>query len=98
MRLGLLSRDSIIDIVRLENSLRAELNKVATEFSGLNPLKVVITNYPEDVTETLKLLTILKIQMLEIEIYHFQELYTLKEMILWKIHQKVFSSQTWRRD
>ena len=52
---GVTKRDSIIDIVRLENSLRAELNKSCNRVFGvLNPLKVVITNYPEDVTETLK--------------------------------------------
>ena len=52
---GITKRDSVIDVVRLENSLREELNKKAPRVLGvLNPLKVVITNYPEDKTEMLE--------------------------------------------
>ena len=52
---GVTKRDSIIDVVRLENSLREELNKTAPRVLGvLDPLKVVITNYPENKTEMLK--------------------------------------------
>ena len=46
---GVTKRDSIIDVVRLENSLREELNKTAPRVLGdLDPLKVVITNYPDN--------------------------------------------------
>ena len=52
---GVTKRDSIIDVVRLENSLREELNKTAPRVLGvLDPLKVVITNYPENKTEMLE--------------------------------------------
>ncbi|MBT3180049.1 MAG: glutamine--tRNA ligase/YqeY domain fusion protein [Candidatus Marinimicrobia bacterium] len=52
---GVTKRDSIIDVVRLENALREDLNKIAPRVMGvLDPLKVVITNYPEDKTELLK--------------------------------------------
>ncbi len=52
---GVTKRDSIIDIVRLENSLREELNKTAPRVLGvLDLLKVVITNYPENKTEMLE--------------------------------------------
>ena len=52
---GVTKRDSIIDVVRLENSLRLELNKKAPRVLGvLDPLKVVITNYPKDKTENLE--------------------------------------------
>ena len=45
-------RNSIIDFVRLENSLRDELNKTASRvFAVVDPIKVIITNYPEDETE-----------------------------------------------
>jgi len=51
---GVTKRDSIIDVVRLENALREDLNKRAPRVLGvLRPLKVVITNYPDDQTELL---------------------------------------------
>ena len=50
---GVTKRDSIIDVVRLENSLRDELNKSSNRVMAvLDPLKVVITNFPEE-TESL---------------------------------------------
>jgi len=53
--LGVTKRDSIIDVIRLENALREDLNKRAPRVMGvLNPLKVVITNYPEGKTEMLE--------------------------------------------
>jgi glutaminyl-tRNA synthetase len=52
---GVTKRDSVIDVVRLENSLREELNKTAMRVMGvLDPLKVVILNYPEDKKESVK--------------------------------------------
>ncbi|MEC8915807.1 MAG: glutamine--tRNA ligase/YqeY domain fusion protein, partial [Candidatus Neomarinimicrobiota bacterium] len=52
---GITKRDSVIDVVRLENSLREELNKKAPRVLGvLDPLKVVLTNYPEEMTEMLE--------------------------------------------
>ena len=51
---GVTKRDSVIDVVRLENALRDELNKSSNRVMGvLDPLKVVITNYPEGETEIL---------------------------------------------
>ena len=53
-QVGVTKRDSIIDVVRLENSLRDELNKSSNRVMGvLDPLKVVITNFPEVQTESL---------------------------------------------
>ena len=53
-RIGVSKMNSIIDIVVLENSLREELNKSAQRVMAvLEPLKVVITNYPEDKEEDL---------------------------------------------
>ena len=52
---GVTKRDSIIDVIRLENALREDLNKRAPRVMGvLNPLKVVITNYPDGETEMLE--------------------------------------------
>ncbi|MEC9376583.1 MAG: glutamine--tRNA ligase/YqeY domain fusion protein [Candidatus Neomarinimicrobiota bacterium] len=51
---GVTKRDSIIDVIRLENALREDLNKRAPRVLGvLDPLKVVITNYPEGESEML---------------------------------------------
>ena len=54
-QVGVTKRDSVIDVVRLENSLRDELNKNSARVMGvLDPLKVVLTNYQEDKTEMLE--------------------------------------------
>ena len=53
-RIGVAKRDNIIDYSLLEFSLREHLNKVAPRMMAvLNPLKVVITNYPEGQVENL---------------------------------------------
>ena len=54
-RIGLAKRDSIVDLALLEHCLREDLNKRAPRFMAvLNPLKVVITNYPEGQPEDLE--------------------------------------------
>ncbi len=51
---GITKRDTVVDIARLENSLRKDLNKRAPRvLAVLDPLKVVITNYPEGQVEEL---------------------------------------------
>ncbi|MFT7485600.1 MAG: glutaminyl-tRNA synthetase [Candidatus Paceibacteria bacterium] len=53
--IGVAKFNSTIEFVLLENALRAELNKTAPRVMGvLDPLKVVITNYPEGQTEELE--------------------------------------------
>lgn len=53
-RIGVAKRDSTVDIALLEYSIREDLNKNATRVMAvLNPLKVVIDNYPEGQTEEL---------------------------------------------
>ncbi len=52
--IGLAKRESRIDMGVLENSVRDDLNHNAPRRMGvLNPLKVIITNYPEDKSEEL---------------------------------------------
>ncbi|MBS3820928.1 MAG: glutamine--tRNA ligase/YqeY domain fusion protein [Planctomycetes bacterium] len=54
-RVGVARFVSTVDLGLLEFCLRDHLNKVAPRVMGvLNPLKVVITNYPEDQEETLE--------------------------------------------
>jgi len=53
--IGIAKRNNVIDVALLEHSIREDLNKQALRVMGvLNPLKVVITNYPEDATEWLE--------------------------------------------
>ena len=50
--IGIGKRENIIDVSRLEFCVREDLNKVADRaMAVLDPLKVVITNYPEDKVE-----------------------------------------------
>ncbi|OGW91578.1 MAG: glutamine--tRNA ligase, partial [Omnitrophica bacterium RIFCSPHIGHO2_12_FULL_44_12] len=54
-KIGVAKFNSTIDMVVLENSIREELNKtVPRVMAVLNPLKVVITNYPEGETEEME--------------------------------------------
>ncbi len=53
-RIGVAKRDNIIDYSLLEFSLREHLNKVAQRrMAVLDPVKVIIDNYPEGQTEML---------------------------------------------
>ncbi|AGF79026.1 glutaminyl-tRNA synthetase [Desulfocapsa sulfexigens DSM 10523] len=50
--IGVGKRDSWIDMGVLENAIRNDLNTIAPRVLGvLDPLKVIITNYPEDQVE-----------------------------------------------
>ncbi len=54
--IGLAKRESRIDMGVLENAIRNDLNDIAPRrLAVLNPLKVVITNYPEDKEEELEI-------------------------------------------
>ncbi len=54
-RIGVAKRDSTVDIALLEHCVREDLNKRANRVMAvLDPLKVVITNYPEGKTEELE--------------------------------------------
>ena len=52
--IGIAKRDNVVDISLLEYSVREDLNKKAPRVMGvLGPVKLVITNYPEDQEEWL---------------------------------------------
>jgi glutaminyl-tRNA synthetase len=54
-RIGLAKRDSIVDIALLEHTIREDLNKRAPRVMAvLNPMKVIIENYPEGQVEELE--------------------------------------------
>ena len=53
--IGIAKRDNLIDVSLLEFNIREHLNKTTHRVMGvLNPLKLVITNYPEGQTEWLE--------------------------------------------
>ena len=52
--IGVTKRDAIVDVAKLENALRDDLNKKAPRVMGvLDPIKIIITNYPNDKVEYL---------------------------------------------
>ncbi len=54
-RIGVAKSDSIVDMALLEHCIRQDLNQRAPRVMGiLNPLRVVIDNYPEDLVEDLE--------------------------------------------
>jgi glutaminyl-tRNA synthetase len=54
-RIGVAKADSMVDVGMLEHCLREDLNKRAPRVMAvLNPLKVIITNYPEGQIEEMK--------------------------------------------
>ncbi|HFB61711.1 MAG TPA: glutamine--tRNA ligase/YqeY domain fusion protein [Bacteroidetes bacterium] len=56
-RVGIAKRNNVIDVGLLEFSVREHLNKIAPRVFGvLDPVKVTLTNYPEDKVEMLELI------------------------------------------
>jgi len=54
-RIGVAKRDGVIDVALLDHCLREDLNKCAIRVMAvLDPIKVVITNYPKDHVEELE--------------------------------------------
>jgi glutaminyl-tRNA synthetase len=55
-KVGVARRDNTIDVALLEHSIREDLNKIAPRVMAvINPLRLVITNYPENQTEEVEL-------------------------------------------
>ncbi|MEI7484185.1 MAG: glutamine--tRNA ligase/YqeY domain fusion protein [Ignavibacteriota bacterium] len=53
-KVGVAKRDAMTDVALLEHSVREDLNKKAPRVMAvMNPVKVIITNYPEGQTEEL---------------------------------------------
>ncbi|MDR0713976.1 MAG: glutamine--tRNA ligase/YqeY domain fusion protein [Bacteroidales bacterium] len=54
-KVGVAKRDNVIELSLLEFCIREDLNKRAARVMGvLNPLKVVVTNFPENTTDLLE--------------------------------------------
>ena len=51
-KVGIAKRNNIIDVALLEHSVREDLNKISQRaFAVLDPVKVILTNYPEEKVE-----------------------------------------------
>ncbi len=51
-RIGVAKKENVIDVAQLEHSIRDDLNRRAPRvMTVLRPLKIVLTNYPEDSVE-----------------------------------------------
>ena len=54
---GVTKRDTVIDMVRLENALRIELNKTAPRvFAVTDPIKVIISNFSDNKVEEIEVI------------------------------------------
>lgn len=54
--IGIAKRDNIQDVALLEHTVREELNRTAPRVMAvLKPVKLVITNYPEDLVENMEI-------------------------------------------
>jgi glutaminyl-tRNA synthetase len=54
-RIGVAKRDNVVDVALLEYSIREDLNLRAPRVMAvLNPLRVVLVNYPEDLVEEME--------------------------------------------
>jgi glutaminyl-tRNA synthetase len=51
-RIGVAKRENVVDVALLEHAVREDLNKRAARLMGvLDPVRVVLENYPEDLVE-----------------------------------------------
>lgn len=54
-RIGVAKKESMVDVAVLEHAVREDLNKISNRVMAvLDPVKLVITNYPEDKTEEME--------------------------------------------
>jgi glutaminyl-tRNA synthetase len=54
-KVGIARRDNVIDVALLEHCIREDLNKIAPRVNAvLDPIKLVITNYPDDKVEMME--------------------------------------------
>ena len=56
-KIGVTKVDGVIDVGLLEHSVREDLNRIAPRVMAvINPVKLVITNYPEDKSEEMEII------------------------------------------
>ena len=86
---GVVKRNAITDVALLEHSIKEDLNKNAKRVMAvLNPLKVVIENYPDEKIEELEAINNPEDSKWEQEKFLFQKQFILRKMIFRKIRQK----------
>ena len=88
---GIVKRNTTSDMALLEYELRQDLNFISNRVMAvLDPIKVVITNYPNDETEDDSLNNPEDENSLYRKIPFTKEIY-IEKLILWKIHLRNIS-------
>ena len=86
---GVAKANSSVDYAMLEYCIREDLKlKRSRVMAVLNPIKLIIDNYPED---QMMLSITLKTQSLEAEQFRLAESFTLRQMISWRSRQRSIS-------
>ena len=94
---GINRTTALTEMALLEHSLRTDLNlRAPRRMAVLNPLKVVIENFPEGETDHLDAVNNPKTPVLELEPSHSPASYTSIAMTSWKTRRA--GSTVWRRD
>ena len=96
-KIGVAKRDNVIDVALLEHAVREDLNKKANRVMAvLDPLKVIITNYPEGKIEELEGINNPEDENAGKRSIPFgREIYIECTAILWKMRRVNFSA--WHR-
>ena len=85
-RIGVAKSNSTVDVGQLESCIREDLQpKVESRNVIFDPIRVILTNYPEDQTEECELETTKKMKVWERAAFRFPESFTWNGKILWKI-------------
>ena len=89
--IGVAKRDNVIDIGLLEYCISEDLNKKACRVMGvLNPLKIIIDNYPDDQVEEMEAVNNPEDHRQAAERFRFHKVFILSRKILWKIRSGKF--------
>ena len=92
-KIGITKKDNVIEMSVLENSVREDLNASAPRaMAVINPLKVVIVNYPKGSPNRYPRPIIRIVPSWDREIFLLAVKFTSNAMILWKTHRGNFSA------
>lgn len=86
-KVGVARRDGVIDMALLESCVREDLNKRAARVNAVvNPIKLIITNYPEGKEEMVEVINNPEMILWEAVKCHLHEKFTSNAMTLWRSH------------
>lgn len=95
---GVSKAQSSVDYAMLEYCIREDLKlKRPRMMAVLDPVKLIIDNYPEDQIEYLKQTTIWRTSLLENVRFRSDVNFTLTVKISWRIRRRNISVSSWKR-